>query len=94
MSSFILIFYSAPIHCAWLNKSTPFGIPDICVSVFYLLFLSGETIADEQMWNFQQDKKKRLETSEDMAGRNLFYREGLYRFSRHPNYFCEVISIT
>merc|ERR1711997_260186 len=58
--------------------------------MLFLLFFTGETIADEQMWHFQQDKKRRLESSEDMSGRSLFFREGLYRFSRHPNYFCEL----
>merc|ERR1711997_185600 len=58
--------------------------------MLFLLFFTGETIADEQMWQFQQDKKRKLESSEDMSGRSLFFREGLYRFSRHPNYFCEL----
>ena len=53
----------------------------------------GETKADEEMWKFQEDKRRRLENSEDISDRSPFYREGLYRFSRHPNYFCEVIII-
>lgn len=42
------------------------------------------------MWKFQEDKRRRLENSEDISDRSPFYCEGLYSFSRHPNYFCEV----
>jgi steroid 5-alpha reductase family enzyme len=45
-------------------------------------------VADEQMWRFQQDKRARTAAGED--GVQGFYREGLYRYSRHPNYFCEL----
>ena len=82
--------FSAPVNAAWLNKSTPFGVLDATVAALFLILLIGETIADEEMWRFQEDKRKRLENGENMNGRSPFYREGMYRFSRHPNYFCEV----
>ena len=78
------------MHAAWLNKSTPFGVLDATVAALFLILLIGETKADEEMWKFQEDKRKRLENGENMNGRSPFYREGMYRFSRHPNYFCEV----
>ena len=85
--------FSAPVHSAWLNRSTPVGILDFAVAALFLLLLAGETKADEEMWIFQKDKKARLENAEDMSRRSPFYREGMYSFCRHPNYFCEVISI-
>ena len=63
---------------------------DLVVSVLFALFLIGEYTADEEMWKFQEDKRRRLENSEDMSSRSPFYREGMYRYTRHPNYFCEV----
>ena len=84
---------SSPIHAAWINKETPFGLLDLGVSAIFILLLVGETKADEEMWKFQEDKRRRLENSEDISDRCPFYCEGLYRFSRHPNYFCEVIII-
>ena len=47
-----------------------------------------ETIADEQMWAFQQDKKRRIATGERVV--QPFHRSGLRRFSRHPDYFAEI----
>ncbi|KAJ8600154.1 hypothetical protein CTAYLR_010758 [Chrysophaeum taylorii] len=49
---------------------------------FVLLFV-GETVADFQMFQFQA-AKARGETN------SKFVRTGLWQFSRHPNYFCEV----
>ena len=71
-------------------KEYSFGIMDIVVTSIFLILLIGETKADEEMWKFQEDKRKRLERGEDMSGRSPFYREGMYKYSRHPNYFCEV----
>jgi len=88
--SLLILWFSSPIHAAWINKETPFGLLDLGVSAIFILLLVGETKADEEMWKFQEDKRRRLENSEDISDRSPFYREGLYRFSRHPNYFCEV----
>ena len=85
-----ILCFSAPVHAAWINKSTPFSVLDAAVAALFFILLIGETIADEEMWRFQEDKRKRLENGENMNGRSPFYREGMYRFSRHPNYFCEV----
>jgi len=88
--SILILWFSAPVHAAWINKSTPFGPLDIAVTVLFLILLIGETKADEEMWNFQEDKRRRVENGEDLSGRSPFYRDGTYRFSRHPNYFCEL----
>jgi steroid 5-alpha reductase family enzyme len=54
-------------------------------------FILTETVADEQQWAFQQEKKRQI-----AAGKGLkepqktgFIRSGLWVFSRHPNYCCE-----
>lgn len=50
----------------------------------FLAFLVGETIADQQQWAFHQRKKA--------AGGTLspgFATAGLFRYSRHPNFFFE-----
>ena len=85
----ILIFlFVAPMHTAWENQATPFGIGDILVTVLFLALLLGETIADTQMWRYQQRKKALIAKGESVD--TPFCTEGLYRFSRHPNYFCEL----
>ncbi len=47
----------------------------------------GETIADQQQWAFHKAKTARKASGE--AGPQ-FVTTGLFRFSRHPNFFCEV----
>lgn len=88
--SALILWFCAPVHSAWLNRSSPVGVLDFAATALFLMFLVGETTADEEMWTFQKDKKVRLENAEDMSGRCPFYREGMYSFCRHPNYFCEL----
>lgn len=60
---------------------------DVLCAVLFLAFLLGETIADQQQWDFHEWK-----SSEIAAGRSGdpgFLQTGLFRFSRHPNYFFE-----
>ena len=83
----LIWWFSAPIHTAWLWQEAPFTWLDAAVGALFLAFLIGETVADEQMWAFQQDKKRKLENGEEAEP---FLRTGLYRYSRHPNYFCEL----
>jgi len=54
----------------------------------FFVLLIGQTVADQQQWNFQQDKKRRIAAGEDVT--QPFLTTGLFRYSRHPNYFCEI----
>jgi steroid 5-alpha reductase family enzyme len=67
--------------------ATPFGLLDAIATVLFVVFLTGETIADNQQWAFQTDKRRRLERGETVP--LGFITTGLFRFSRHPNFFCE-----
>jgi steroid 5-alpha reductase family enzyme len=83
----ILALITFPAFTAWQHQDTPFGVLDLVVTVLFLVLLAGETIADQQQWNFHRWKK-----AESDAGRNpspRFLQTGLWRFSRHPNFFCE-----
>jgi steroid 5-alpha reductase family enzyme len=65
-----------------------FGLLDALATVVFLILLAGETLADQQQWSFHQRKR-----AESDAGRPFgvgFLRTGLFRYSRHPNYFCEI----
>ena len=48
-----------------------------------------EVIGDEQMWAFQQDKKRRIAAGEDVA--QPFINTGLFRYSRHPSHLSEMV---
>ena len=83
----LIWWFTAPIHTAWQWQDAPFTWMDAALGALFLAFLIGETVADEQMWAFQQDKQRKLQNGEDAEP---FLRTGLYRYSRHPNYFCEL----
>ena len=62
----------------------PLTAADVILAALFLLFLAGETVADQQQWNFHRRKAA--------AGGILppgFVSTGLWRWSRHPNFFCE-----
>jgi steroid 5-alpha reductase family enzyme len=80
----LLVLITLPALTAYDNQGTPFGLLDVLVAALFLALLAGETIADQQQWNFHQAKK---------AGgpdfRPRFLSTGLWKFSRHPNFFFE-----
>ncbi len=80
----ILVLITLPALTAYEHRSTPFGVWDALVAVVFLAFLIGETVADQQQWNFHQAKKA---GGADFTPR--FLQTGLWRFSRHPNFFFE-----
>ncbi|HEY0249151.1 MAG TPA: DUF1295 domain-containing protein [Gryllotalpicola sp.] len=82
----LLLLIALPAYTAWQHPS-PFTWLDTLVAAAFLAALVGETVADQQQWDFQQWKK-----SERSAGREpsiRFVQTGLFRYSRHPNFFFE-----
>jgi steroid 5-alpha reductase family enzyme len=82
----ILLLICLPAWTALENR-TAFGPLDGLATVLFLILLAGETIADQQQWNFHQWKR-----AEQAAGREpqpRFLQSGLFRYSRHPNFFFE-----
>lgn len=84
----LLLLISLPAYSAWRHPSHLTPLDGVLAAAF-LAALAGETIADQQQWNFQQWKK-----TERAAGREpqpRFLQTGLFRFSRHPNFFFEQV---
>jgi steroid 5-alpha reductase family enzyme len=80
----ILVLITLPAFTAFENRSTPFGVTDAVVAVVFLGLLAGETIADQQQWNFHKAK-----AAGGTDFRPRFLQSGLWKFSRHPNFFFE-----
>ena len=80
----LLVLITLPALTAYEHRGTPFGFWDAAVAAIFLGLLAGETIADQQQWNFHQAKKAR-----GADARPRFLQSGLWRFSRHPNFFFE-----
>jgi steroid 5-alpha reductase family enzyme len=86
----ILVLITLPAYSAYLDRSrTSFGVLDLVLVVLFLASTLMETVADEQQWVFQRDKHARIARGEHPSER--FVTTGLFRYSRHPNYFFEVV---
>ena len=84
----LIWLFTSPIHQAWTWQQVPLNWLDAVAAALFLVFLTFETLADEQMWRFQQDKKRRMARGEEVV--EPFITTGLFRCSRHPNYFGEL----
>ena len=83
----ILLLIALPAFTAFENRSVPFGGWDVVVAVFFFGSTIAETVADQQQWNFQTWKKAEQDAGREPSPR--FVQTGLWRFSRHPNFFFE-----
>jgi steroid 5-alpha reductase family enzyme len=82
----LLLLIALPAWTAYAHR-TPLNALDILVAIVFLGLLVGETVADQQQWNFHQKKKADLAAGRQPQTR--FLQSGLFRFSRHPNFFFE-----
>jgi steroid 5-alpha reductase family enzyme len=79
----LLVLITLPALVAWQHPSPVTGW-DAAFAVLFVAFLVGELVADQQQWAFHRAKKR--------AGGTLepgFATGGLFRYSRHPNFFFE-----
>jgi steroid 5-alpha reductase family enzyme len=83
----LLLLVAAPAYVAWQHRGTALDALDYGAGVAFLVFLAGETVADQQQWRFQSDKHRRKERGEAVEAE--FLTSGLFRYCRHPNFFCE-----
>ena len=65
----------------------PLGGWDVLLAALFALFLVGETVADQQQWRFHGRKRAAAARGETLDPG--FLDTGLFRYSRHPNFFCE-----
>ena len=87
------------------NNNTELNIFDSIITCFFLLFVVGETIADNQQYQFQQEKEKYkirqqkqrdntkfvdVDIDQDIQYTKIgFIQSGLFSIVRKPNYSCE-----
>jgi steroid 5-alpha reductase family enzyme len=85
----ILVLITLPALSAYDDRSRrSFSALDVTLAALFLSATVLETIADQQQWEFQRAKQARLDRGERSGER--FCTTGLFRYSRHPNYFFEL----
>tara|TARA_B110000503_G_scaffold15094_1_gene21030 strand:+ start:5190 stop:6014 length:825 start_codon:yes stop_codon:yes gene_type:complete len=91
---FIILFQNVLVWSitlpAWVVYDAPrsaFGLTQLVLTLVFLALLLFETVADQQQWNFHQAKAATLKQGK--TPEQAFLNTGLFRFSRHPNFFAE-----
>jgi len=77
----LLVVISLPAVRAITAPDAPFGIMDLLGTAVWLTGFLFEAVADRQLLRFKKDP----------ANKGRIITTGLWRFSRHPNYFGEVM---
>ncbi len=77
----ILVYLGCLPLTAALSSPRPLGFGDVIAAAITLGAVLIETVADEQLRAFRREKK----------GRGEIMARGLWGYSRHPNYFGEVM---
>jgi len=83
----LLLFLLALPAWVALTHATPWGPIDTLATVLFLGFLLVETLADEQQWQFHQQKHARIKAGVEGP---QFCTTGLFRLVRHPNFLSEI----
>ena len=89
----VLLFWIAVPAYEVINGPREIAVGDLVVAGLFAALLIMETVADEQHWVFQSlkhsippEQRSKLADPELRQG---FYTSGLFKYSRHPNYFAE-----
>jgi steroid 5-alpha reductase family enzyme len=83
----LLLLIALPALTAWQHRDRGFDLLDAALAIVFLAFTFAETVADQQQWNFQKSKHREIVAGREPTSR--FLRSGLFRVSRHPNFFFE-----
>lgn len=88
----VLIFlFTLPILTTIGDGADPkLGMADWILAGLFLMAVIIEYIADQQQYNFQTEKYRRIAKGEDLGEyQHGFVRTGLWSIVRHPNYAME-----
>jgi len=87
LQNLLLLAIATPAYVAYQARGSSLGALDLIAAAAFFVFVVGETVADEQQWRFQNEKRHRIERGQPVD--LPFLATGLFRYSRHPNFFCE-----
>ena len=81
----LLILVCLPLY---YENQEPLSFRDYLLTLITALLLVLEAVADQQQWDFQTEKARKIKNGE--KPKIGFLTTGLFRYSRHPNFFAEV----
>jgi len=79
---FLLLALSFPALVAFKNPTVEMNVIDWLLGVAYIGLVVFEMVADNQQWDFQNEKRQHGTT-------NNFITTGVWSICRHPNYAAE-----
>jgi len=87
----LIFLFTLPILAAWQGSDIPLYWADYLIAGITFLLIVFETISDQQQYDFQNEKYKKIELGQSLEGdyKRGFITSGLWAYSRHPNYTCE-----
>ncbi|KAG0043121.1 hypothetical protein BGZ83_011809 [Gryganskiella cystojenkinii] len=93
--NFLLVALTVPVYACWRTLFAavqPLNWIDAIATVIFLAGFILETKADQQQWKFQEAKRKAIAEKKTLTGdfKRGFLTQGLFKYSRHPNFFGEM----
>jgi steroid 5-alpha reductase family enzyme len=86
----LIFLFTLPILSSLATNASPLGLVDILLAVLFVGFVVLEFIADQQQYDFQTEKHRRIKSGEELGPYEKgFVDSGLWAIVRHPNYACE-----
>jgi len=87
----LIFLFTLPILFAWKGAEKPLGTTDFAVAFLMLALIIIEFIADQQQYDFQSEKHRKIKAGETLTGiyKDGFTKTGLWALVRHPNYSAE-----
>jgi len=87
----LILLFTLPIILAVSENPLPLNWLDYLASAAFIAFVIIETIADQQQWNYQKEKHRKIKAGEPLGElySKGFTHTGLWKLMRHPNYMGE-----
>ena len=87
----LILLFTLPIVVAWQGAEKTIGMTDIFLAILFIGLVILETIADQQQYDFQEEKYRRIKNNETLTEEYSkgFRNTGLWAKVRHPNYAAE-----
>ncbi|MCU0378724.1 MAG: DUF1295 domain-containing protein [Bacteroidales bacterium] len=87
----LILLFSSPLLIAARHAGNSITVLDAAATLFMLLFIITEGIADTQLFRFHQQKRgiEKLDGRFTESLKKGFMVDGLWRYVRHPNFASE-----